>query len=87
VWATGVNHRSAQAGERFTQLSLRDVRAEALLRVLRARRVERVEDIPSLAELWTWPRHQISQAIDTLVADGRLDEDARGCLIVRRQAA
>jgi hypothetical protein len=54
--------------------------------VLLARRVERVEDIPGLAELWSWPRWQISQAIDTLVADGRLSEDAHGCLVARRQA-
>jgi hypothetical protein len=69
-----------------TRLWLADLRADALHRLLRSPRgrVETVEEIPSLSELFTWPRRQIELAIDQLVSDGRIVEDARGRLVVRK---
>lgn len=68
-----------------TRLSLARLRADSLHRLLLKRRgVRTVDAIYSLSECFTWPRRQIEQAIDTLVADGRLSEDAHGHLIVRK---
>jgi len=71
-----------------TRLSLSAMRADALYRLLRSSRgrVETVEEIPGLSELFTWPRRQIELAIDQLVSDGRIVEDAHGKLIVAERA-
>ena len=68
-----------------TRLSLRAVRADALHRLLldeRGRDARTLEDIPRLADLWSWPREQISVAIADLVHDGLLADDAHGNLVV-----
>ena len=62
------------------------MRADALHRVLLARRPRSVEAIGGLAELWSWPRLQIEVAIADLVADGRLTDDAHGQLVPKTTA-
>lgn len=72
-----------------TRLSVSVLRADALHKVLWARRsdVESVDAISGLAELFSWPRLLIEAAMDQLVADGRIEENAHGRLIVRKATA
>ena len=71
-----------------TRLNIRDVRADALHRLLLTPRgrVATVDDIPRLSDLFSWPSLQVQVAIADLVHDGRLAEDEHGQLIVRRIA-
>ncbi len=83
-WATDLQQRNAP-----TRLSLAQLRADSLHRLLLTRRrdVRTVAAIYGCSELFSWPRRQIGQAIDLLIADGRLADDAHGRLIVRKAAS
>lgn len=72
-----------------TKLSLRDMRADALHRLLLSPRgrVTTVDEIPRLSDLFSWPSLQVQVAIADLVDDGRLEEGADGKLIVHRSAS
>lgn len=73
-----------------TRLSLRALRADAILRLLTSPRgagVRYVEDIHALADLRGWQRIVIDVAIGDLVADGKIEEDAVGVLRVVQEAA
>lgn len=72
-----------------TSLYLRDMRADALHRLLLSPRgrVDTAEAIPRLSDLFSWPSLQVQVAIADLVHDGRLAEDEHGQLIVRRTVA
>jgi len=72
-----------------TRLNVRTLRADALHRLLLTPRgrVDTVDDIPRLGDLFSWPSIQVQVAIYDLCHDGRLAEDAHGKLIVRRRAA
>ena len=70
-----------------TKLSVRDMRADALHRLLLSPRgrVATVDDIPRLTDLFSWPSLQVQMAIADLVHDGRIEEGPDGKLIVRRK--
>jgi hypothetical protein len=72
-----------------TRLSLAEMRANALHRLLLSPRgrVDTVDEIAGLSDLFSWPREQIQVAIADLVAAGYLVEDAHGRLIVRRTSS
>src|SRR4051794_19838051 len=57
-----------------TRLSLRGMRADALHRLLLSPRgrVDTVDDIPRLSDLFSWPGVQVQAAIGDLVHDGLL---------------
>jgi len=69
-----------------TRLTVAAERADTLHRILLKRRPRRVEDIAGLGELFSWPRLVIEVTIGDLCHDGRLEEDARGDLVVRSKA-
>lgn len=71
-----------------TRLSLAELRADSLHRLLLKRRdVRTVAAVYGMSECFNWPRRQIEQAIDLLIEDGRLTDDAHGRLIVRKAAS
>lgn len=82
-WATDLHQHKPP-----TRLSLAQLRADSLHRLLLTRRrdVRTLAAIYGCSELFSWPRRQIEQAVDTLIADGRLADDAHGRLIVRKAA-
>ena len=71
-----------------TSINIRDMRADALHRLLLSQRgrVATVDDIARLSDLFSWPSLQIQVAIADLVDDGRIEEAPNGRLIVRRKA-
>jgi hypothetical protein len=83
-----MDHRMSD-NDHPTRLSLRDMRSDALHRLLLSPRghVATVDEIPRLSDLFSWPSVQVDVAIGDLVHDGRLAEDESGQLVVRRKAA
>lgn len=76
-----------QQGSPPTRLNVREMRADALHRLLLSPRrgvVATVDEIPRLSDLFSWPSIQVQVAIGDLVSDGRLADDEHGRLIVRR---
>lgn len=73
---------------RGTRLNIRDLRSDALHRLLLSPRgrVATVEEVPRLSDLFSWPSLLVQVAIADLVHDGRLAEDEQGRLIVRKVA-
>ena len=75
------------SAQRPTRISVRQMRSDALHRLLaspRGRSATTLEEIPRLSELFSWPRLQIEVAIADLVHDGRLTE-GDGRLVVKRR--
>lgn len=71
------------------RLSLRDMRADALHRLLLSPRgagVRDVDDIHRLEDLGSWHGAVLDAAVDDLVAAGTLEQDAHGQLIIRELA-
>lgn len=73
-----------------TRLSLRDMRADALHRLLtspRGEHVRTVTDIHALVDLRGWQRLAIAAAIADLLAAGKLNEDSAGTIRVAPREA
>ena len=69
--------RSEQGNRPPTRISLRDLRADDLERLIRSprgRAILTLDDIEGMSELFTWPREIVRTAIADLVADGRLHD-------------
>jgi len=76
----------SESGALPTSISVREIRADALYRIVAKRRPERTENIAGLGDVFSWPSVQVQVAICDLCHDGRLEEDAHGRLIIRRTA-
>ncbi len=69
-----------------THLTVRECRAQVVLRELQRTPVGRLEDIALLRALASWRPDVLGQAIADLVHDGLLADDATGRLVVGGEA-